>query len=98
MKTYVRGNMARFVSVFKDASGASETPTSPTFYCYDPYGQLKFSAAVSTASGISRYVYNMVTATNWDLGRYRAEFYGISSAGTVRNSVFFEIILGDEDT
>jgi uncharacterized protein YfaS (alpha-2-macroglobulin family) len=98
LKTYIRGNIARFIGVFKDAAGASSTPTSPSVTVYDPFGDSKVSDTPTNASGTGRYVYNLVTATNWELGRYRVEFYGTGTAGTVRESAFFELILGDDDT
>lgn len=98
MKTYIRGNMARFVGIYKDAAGASSTPTAASVTVYDPFGDEKISATPSNASGTGRYVYNLVTDTDWELGRYRVEFYGTGAAGTVRESAFFELLLGDDDT
>jgi len=91
--------MARFIALFKDSAGASETPTNPRITVYDPLGTKKINfAAIATASGISRYTYNLVTATDWELGRYRTEFYGQMSEGTVRNSIIWELISGDVDS
>jgi len=98
LKEYIRGNIIRFVALFKDASGASIIPTSPAFYTYDPYGSLVVSATPTSASGDGRYVYNLVTATNWNLGTYRSEFRGIVSSGTVSHSVFWKLLAGDVNT
>lgn len=98
MKQYVRGQIARIIGLYADAAGASQVPTNPTVYVFDPYGVQKISGTPTGASGTGRYYYNLVTATNWEIGRYRVEFYGNGSSGTIRNSAFFELIMGDTDT
>jgi hypothetical protein len=98
VKVYFRGNMIRFVVQYTDSAGASQAPSNPKFYLFDPQGTQKLSGTPSSASGTGRYVYNLVTASNWELGNYRAEFFGESSEGTIRNSVFFELEVGDART